>query len=245
MLLPSDMSAQIAALQKARKLPADLSPDQVAKLRTALSRYSGQVSQKVLDGILDDFKSKIHTAMGMTDAVQMRGVLADLQRAVGGSEEIAERVRFALDVSQQVASGGGRYLNQNLSPEALDEYPALELKRMFQRDVPRGFKRGAKGAIVPDPDDSWESRWEAAGGVLTDGRMVALKSDEVWQNLGDGDGGYDDTLGNPFPPFAFNSGFMTYDISRAEAVDLGLMAEDDQAEPSPINFSKLFGEVAA
>ena len=121
-------------------------------------------------------------------------------------------------------------MNQNLTPEAVDEYPALELKRLYDRDVPRGTK---------DPDDGWPARWEAGGGELIDGRMVALKNDPIWQALGDGEGGYDDTLGNPFPPFAFNSGFETVDVSRAEAEELGLISEGEEVEPAEIDFGNL------
>lgn len=244
MLLAADMSKEIAELQRAGKLPRSLSASQTAQLTRSLQKYSGEVSARVLQKILDDFKSKIESAQSMTEPAQVRGVLADLTAFVGDTE-VSDKIKFALDVSQQVASGGGRYLNQNLSTEALDEYPALELKRMFTRDVPRGYKRGPKGVIQEVPDADWPSRWESAGGELIDGRMVALKSDDIWQNLGDGDGGYGDALGNPFPPFAFNSGFMTYEISRKDAVELGLMDEGDEAKPAPINFSKLFAEVAS
>ena len=246
MILTADKNilAAIAQLQRDGKLPHDLSQDQLTKLAQSLQKYSGEVGQRLVDVILEDFKSKIASAQSMTDPEQMRGILADLTRYVG-SPELADQIKFSLHISQQVASGGGRYLNQNLSPEALDEYPALELKRMFGRTLPRGFKRGPKGSIIPVPDDAWPARWEAAGGELYDGRMIALKSDDVWQNLGDGDGDYDDTLGNPFPPFAFNSGFMTFEISRHDAVELGVMDEDDVAKPANIDFSKLFAEVAA
>jgi hypothetical protein len=69
--------------------------------------------------------------------------------------------------------------------------------------------------------------------------MVALKDDPIWQALGDGDGGYDDTLGNPFAPFAFNSGYETLDVSRKESVSLGLIGENEHADPAPIDFGTL------
>ena len=241
---PKQLQAAIAQLQSAGKLPASLPRKTAELLARSLGKYSGEVSQKVLTNILADFQSKIATASSMTDPLQLRGVLADLTQYVG-SEDVAGQIKFAHKISQEVASGAGGYLNQNLSPEALDEYPALELRRMFQRDVPRGFKTGAKGALIPVPGDDWPSRWEAAGGELFDGRMIALKSDEVWQNLGDGEGGYDDTLGNPFPPFAFNSGFMTVDVSRKEAVTLGLIGADEEAQPATLDFKNLFAEVTA
>ena len=131
-------------------------------------------------------------------------------------------------------------------PAAVAEYPALEHARRYERDVPRGFRLGKGGALLAEPDQDWPSRWEAAGGTLTDdGRMVALKSDPIWQALGDGEGGYDDTLGNDFPPFAFNSGYGVYEIQRDEAIELGLMNEDDEAAPAKIDFANLFAEIAA
>jgi hypothetical protein len=53
--------------------------------------------------------------------------------------------------------------------------------------------------------------------------MVALKSSSVWQQLGDGAGGYEDALGNPFAPFAFDSGMDTDEVSRDDVGKLGLI----------------------
>ena len=250
MISPNDIARELAALQKAGKLPAGLSQAQTAQLAKSLTRYSGQVSEKVLTGILDDFQKKIAASAAATDPEVQRGLIADLGRQV--EEDIADRIRFALKISQEVASGAGQYLNQNLSPGAVDEYPALEFTRLFDLDLPRGEKRGPKGTIVEDPDDAWPARWAAAGEAIEDaddwlpwegdaqtGRGVALKSSRIWQALGDGEGGYTDTLGNPFPPFAFNSGFMTFDVSRAEAEKLGLLDQGEPAEPAKINFAKL------
>ena len=243
-------------LQAAGKLPRGLSREQLAQIDRAVQKYSGDVSKRVLQKIVDDWKLKIESAQSMTTPAIQRSTIADLTRSVG-SPEIADQIRFALKVSQEVASGAGQYLNQNLSPEVLDEYPALEFKRLFDRNVPRGLQRGPKGTIISVPEDNWPSRWAAAGAEAGDddwldwigdaqtGRGVALKSSGIWQALGDGAGGYDDTLGNPFPPFAFNSGFMTFDVSRKEAVNLGLIGATDEAKPAPVNFAKLFAEVDA
>lgn len=253
---PASLSEAIATLQKAGKLPAGLSAEQVAALQRALMKYSGEVSERIIQKILADWKDKIAAAQSATAPAVQRGVIADLVQFTG-SEEIAGSIRFALKISQEVASGAGQYLNQNLSPEVLDEYPALEFRRLFDRNVPRGLQRGPKGTLIMVPEDNWPSRWAAAGAEAGDddwldwegdaqgGRGVALKSSGIWQALGDGAGGYDDTLGNPFPPFAFNSGFMTFDVSREEAVKLGLMAEGDEARPAKINFASLFAEVTA
>ena len=61
--------------------------------------------------------------------------------------------------------------------------------------------------------------------------MVALKSSPIWQALGDGVGGFKDTLGNPYPPFAYSSGMGWTDISRRECAELGLDV-DGAASPA-------------
>lgn len=230
---------QIAALQKAGKLPVTLTLRQETLLARSLARYSDQVAQKTLDTFLEDFKTKLTEANALKEAEDIRPMLADLGRYVE-SEEARDHLEWSLGVSQEVAAGAGRYANHNLDPEAVNEWPAWELMRMFDRDVPRGFRRGPKGTLIPVPNDDWPARWEAAGGtLLPGGRMVALKSSPIWQSLGDGEGGYDDTLGNPFPPFAFNSGFMTVEIDRAEAEALGLIAPGQRAQPAPVDFGDL------
>ncbi len=75
--------------------------------------------------------------------------------------------------------------------------------------------------------------------------MIALKSSGVWQALGDGAGGYTDTLGNPFAPFAFNSGYGTDGIPYNECVKLGLLDAGDKPEGSGFDFMSLFGMEAA
>ena len=76
----------------------------------------------------------------------------------------------------------------------------------------------------------WPQRWKAAGErVAWRGahrtKMVALKSSPIWQALGDGAGGFRDTLGNPYPPFAFGSSYEWVPVDRLEARELGLLDE--------------------
>jgi hypothetical protein len=251
----SNLKSLLAQLQREGKLPAGLSPSQLALLEKSFAKWTGEVNERIVQKILADWQDKIKAAQSLTDPAAARGIIYDLGQFA--APEVADSIRFALKISQEVASGAGQYLNQNLSPEVLDEFPALEFKRLFDRTVPRGLKRGPKGALIMVPEDNWPSRWAAAGeeagdedwlaweGDAQTGRGVALKSSGIWQALGDGAGGYDDTLGNPFPPFAFNSGFMTFDVSRKEAVNLGLIGAAEEAKPARINFAKLFAEVAS
>ena len=98
-------------------------------------------------------------------------------------------------------------------------FPAWELVRYESRRVPR----------------DWPARWKAAGdsvgwvGASRDfGEMVALKNSPIWQALGDGAGGYKDTLGNPYPPFAFTSGMFWDGVRRDRCIALGLIGPNDR-----------------
>jgi hypothetical protein len=57
------------------------------------------------------------------------------------------------------------------------------------------------------------------------GRMVAAKNSPIWQFLGSA---WDDSLGNPYPPFAFNSGMDWLEVERDEAVALGVVDSDQE-----------------
>ncbi len=96
--------------------------------------------------------------------------------------------------------------------DTLDLFPAWRLTRFMW---PNGKPR------------DWAVRWAAAGNAVgwqgaCREEMVARKDSPIWQSLGDGAGGFTDTLGNPYPPFAFNSGMGWEDVDRDEAEALGL-----------------------
>lgn len=127
------------------------------------------------------------------------------------------RADLIVRTQQDIAAGFGRYVSEN-DPDILDAFPARELIRVVEPSDPKRKR-------------NWEARWRAAGGRLFDGRMIAPKDDTVWQNLGDGAGGYDDALGNPFPPFAFNSGMDVEEVDREEAERLGVVQRNQRITP--------------
>jgi hypothetical protein len=127
--------------------------------------------------------------------------------------------------------GAGRHIAAQ-DVDALDMNPGMELVRFV---VPKGGVNAERDWI-----QRWHDAMDAIGEDANDGctdpdecrgRMVALVNHPIWQALGDGEGGYDDTLGNPWAPFAFNSGMNTIPTSRHECVALGIMDEDDQVQP--------------
>ncbi len=137
------------------------------------------------------------------------------------------RLDLIIDTQRQMAASAAKIAAETES--TLEEWPAVELTRFVGRAAPRA---------------DWMERWHAAGeavgwqgasreaGGYPDWRMVALKGSPIWQALGDGAGGYRDTLGNPFPPFAYGSGLAWADVDREEAVRLGLIGDDEKA-PAP------------
>ncbi len=126
------------------------------------------------------------------------------------------RLNLILDTQRQMAASVATLAEQ--TDDVVYLYPAWELTRFESRAVPR-------------PD--WYDRWAAAGrscgfeGALKD-RLIALKSSPIWAALGNGTGGYRDTLGNPYPPFAYGSGMDWDDVGREECIELGLVKEDEE-----------------
>ena len=148
------------------------------------------------------------------------------------------RINLVVKTNVELAQGAGMFVQGNADADVVDLWPAWELVRYEEKDRPR----------------DWAQRWRIAAAVCGDakaagclglaGRMCALKSSGIWQALGDGEGGYLDTLGNPYPPFAFNSGMWCEDVSRAEAEEMGLLEAGEGAEPAEFDLGSLFGEAA-
>jgi hypothetical protein len=63
--------------------------------------------------------------------------------------------------------------------------------------------------------------------------MIAKKDSPIWQAIADGAGGYEDTLGHPFPPFAFNSGMDWRAVPREEWESLTQRRGDAEAAEGP------------
>lgn len=128
------------------------------------------------------------------------------------------RLNLILDTQRQMAALVAMLSEQTDATLAL--WPAWELTRLESRDIPRA---------------DWPARWRLAGisvnweGALQS-RFIALKGSPIWQALGDGVGGFRDTLGNPYPPFAFSSGMDWVEVDRATCEKLGL---DVSSAPSP------------
>ena len=165
-------------------------------------------------------------AIGYAPGEDIKGTIKDLSSDA--------RINLVVKTNTELAQGAGKYVQSNLDEDVVDLWPAWELVRYEEREKPR----------------DWEQRWRIAAQVAGDaeanaclelhGRMCALKSSDIWQQLGEGAGGYTDGLDNPYPPFAFNSGMWTDDVSREEAEELGLLAEGEEARPAKLDIASLF-----
>lgn len=267
--MPTVLDQALAALRSQGVLPRSLTGVQVGHLDRALQRYTHELAQDKLAEVLGEIKTRLTDVLNprqvtregvegtVTEGLTHPSATSQLNVMLKemAAPDLAERMDFMLEVAEKVSTGAGKFIQQNGDPQVVDFYPALELERFYDRDTPRGFRRGQGGALIPVPNEDWPSRWRAAadasgdtaaGRVLEEtGRMVALKSSGIWQALGDGAGGYNDTLGNPFPPFAFNSGFNTSAVDRADTEDLGLLQPGETAKPAGFDLTKLFGMEAA
>jgi hypothetical protein len=246
------------------KMATPLDSAQLKQLDSALRRQSLFSARTEIESYLDSISGAIHSILaprqearpdqdqtvtvGLNPATarsELRDALQKLgYQAAPGTEgtitdlSSAARINLVVKTNSELAWGAGQFVKQNLNEDVVDLYPAIELVRIEEKDKPR----------------DWEQRWRIAAQVANDpaaaaalelhGRMVALKDSDIWQELGDGAGGYDDTLGNPYPPFAFNSGMWTEDVDRADAEELGLLDAGESAKPALFSFAGLFKAAA-
>ncbi len=261
---PSEIAKAIEDMRKTGALPSGITSASVDEMAKSMAKWAqGFSKDKVLE-FAAKAREVAEAALKVTEAKPISVAEAPKGVSVAGEtatargllqdflgEHSAEKVgqamnmEFFLRVPEEIAQGAGKFLRGNADPDMVDLFPGMELRRVYPRIVPRGSEKDPAGE-----ENGWDYRWPEACDAAGDdeaskvfdetGRMVALKSSDVWNQLGDGAGGYDDTLGNPFAPFAFNSGYDTDDVSRAECEELGLLGEDDEAEGMDFDFSKLF-----
>lgn len=136
-----------------------------------------------------------------------------------------KRLKLVLETQTQKAENFARR-EAGMDDQALFQFPAWELVRTEDRDVPRDEMPSGL---------AWPVRFGMAGGRLVDGRMVALKDDAVWSELGSSTL-FADGIDGDTPPYAFNSGMGWRDVGRDEAVELGLIGEDELPRKVPGRF---------
>ncbi|MBX3736739.1 MAG: hypothetical protein KF715_08625 [Candidatus Didemnitutus sp.] len=175
-------------------------------------------TQNLLTGTTDQATMRL----GIKQLLEQMGYQPDPEK-IGGLQDLSstKRINLQLETLTDTARGYGWDL-QGQDPDVLDEFPAQELIRDF---APKGAER------------DWAARWAKCGGEFFNGRMIALKNDPIWSKLGDPEL-FDDGLGNPYPPFAYNSGMGVRDIARDEAEQLGLIDPNQEVFPRDLSFNQ-------
>jgi hypothetical protein len=197
-------------------LGADLKRRATFSAQTANAQYLDQVAGTITDilaGELTVAQGRLQLkaaqqALGMADDMTGTGGLTTL-----GSDK---RLELILNTNVNAARSYGQLIKGN---DTRDTFPAFELVRFEDRQDPRDWPRRFRQAAQAAGDG------KAAFVLDQHNRMMARKDSKLWQRLGDL---FDDGLGNPYPPFAFNSGMDWLEVERDEAIDLGLITDDTE-----------------
>ena len=223
--LQSDRKS-VSRFDSRKTSPSTMSSADWAKIEPAIREkcfFSARVNNAEVLGkmrefigkALDDTKRNPNEAHISKDKFisEMKSYLKSKGYSMGGSSltDITSRKRLGLIYQMNVGEAReyGRYV-RGQDPELLNAFPAWEFTRIEHRRVPR---------------TDWETRFKSAGGKIINGRMVALKSSEVWTNLS--------RFGRPYPPFDFGSGMGVVDVERSDAIKLGLIPDDEPADEIP------------
>jgi len=88
-----------------------------------------------------------------------------------------ERTKLVIETISRHALSTGMAQRQN-TPSLLHGFPCWEFLRLYWRKHPRG-------ETDKDNDEGWPQRWARCGGEFYDGRMIARKDSDLWEQLGD------------------------------------------------------------
>jgi hypothetical protein len=263
---PMTFEAALADLQKRKLLPVSLGSAALRRLAAAYRRQSLFAAtltkvevlselQQLLEGMakgeinMADARLAMKQSLAFAGYDPETGFPGDQDKDIPPAERHSlqdlsgtRRLNLIIETNYRTAANRA-FTEAGQTATRRYQFPAWELVRIYTRRVPRGFKTTRAG-MVPVAGEDWFSRWTAAGGSITqDGpdraRMIATKDSPVWQALGDGVGGYDDTLNNPFPPFAFQSGFGVREVHRKDAIRFGIIDGNEMISKAPAKDEEL------
>jgi hypothetical protein len=240
---PSGLSDAAKMLRAKSLLPTSLDSAAIRGISASIRRQSLFSAQTLLTDLLEKYQEQLtELASSDTDPATARLEIKNFLDSIGlkpsgESGDITDitsdaRINLVLKTNLELSQGAGHLIQQN-NPKVIGAFPALELVRFEARKVPR----------------DWHQRWltaarscgdfKAYAALADHGRMVALKDSPIWDALGSSEL-FPDGLDNPYPPFAFNSGMWTQDVSFDEAKSLGLLDDNTELKPRAINFENLF-----
>lgn len=194
------------------------------------AQFSARVeSARVMQAIQDKLMKRITLAREAvengTALVDRSSFIGDLRKIVmqeglgtgtGSITDLSSRRRLGLIFDMQVGQAQNfAKWKTGQDPDVLDAAPAQELVRKRRSRVER----------------DWAARWRAAGGEFYEGgRMIALKTDPIWEEIS--------RFGTPWPPFDYNSGMGLRNVRRREAERLGLVKPKEKLTPRAESFNE-------
>jgi len=174
-----------------------------------------QWAQKVVEGSTDESTARVQLQLfldrvGYKPEAGQEGTIKDLRSL--------RRLTVMLRTNRQLAQGYAEKV-RGFGPGAIRLYPAWELVRL---------------GPVPQVPRDWRARWLKVGGTLTpDGRMIALKQDLIWAELGSREA-FEDALNVDYPPFAWQSGMGWMPVKFQEVKALGMLEGWRPPETKPL-----------
>jgi len=194
-------------------LPLDVLEHAMVSARVNNAQYLKQVAD-VLDRMHNAQASgrplnKAYAMQTLRDALRKLGYRPGAAGVEPGSlQDFSSdaRLNILIDTNLDQAAGYGNHIAAQ-TPVLLDAYPCQELYRQRLSADRR----------------PWGQIWADAGGRTYGGRMIAKKDDSVWVNISD--------FGRPYPPYKWGSGMWSRDVSRKEALALGVVGLDTPVTP--------------
>jgi hypothetical protein len=233
----------VAKLDRKTPLGSKLSSWEWSKVPLEI-RERSQFSAKVESArFLQEAQDRLHAGLSLArqkvengEALMDRSVFISEMRQIAEEEGInttgaagqgtvrdirsAKRLGLIWDMQTNQAQEFSRW-KMDQDPDVLNAYPAQRFVRIEDRLHPR---------------EDWPNRWDAAAGAVdfegvaqNTREMVALKTSPIWAELS--------VFGTPWPPFDFGSGMGLEDVSRAEAVDFGLVDPNEDLVPIEEDFN--------
>jgi hypothetical protein len=224
-------------------LRTELTHEEISRIRPSIremATFSARVSNARLvdkiDRVVKDFIEPTKWEDGATRGINIgeaKARIRDTLREIGyepdkpGSiQDFSSDARTELIVktNAQLSYGYGQW-EEAQDPDLIQEFPALELFRMEEREEPRDWDQIWREAAA-------ESDTRILGAFEETGRMVALKNSLIWFRISD--------FGLPYPPFKFNSGMWTREVDWTDAIDLGILNHGERVNPQERRFGEGF-----
>jgi hypothetical protein len=231
---PIPFAEALQSLRARTILPTNLSSAELTQLAADVRQKSLFSARTTNAGYLEEVRGKIDALLsGETNEATARAQLQDVLDRLSYAPETGfpgedavppaqqgelrdlssdKRIRLVLETNLRQAANFG-FQRQGQDDLARWQFPAYELIRLEPREEER----------------DWQERFVRAGGELYDGRMIALKDADVWSQLGNS-GLFDDGLDTTYPPYAFNSGMGWREVSREDAIALGVISAGEMPD---------------